>query len=109
MQYNTVYAHKRNAVHHVHATVSFAYEGYAQQFSDDPVVYESDVHRVLVRPNRVYIECCGDLSELASVCSSEQLLAVFQPILAPLSLRCELRDCNVYGTNEGGTFVVLHR
>ena len=108
MQYKTVYKHKRNAVYYMYAPVCYAYEGYAQQFSDNPIVYETHVLRVLVRANTVYVDCCSALSEIASVCSTMQ--NVVQPVLAALNLH-NYTVCNnvVYGTNDGGCFIVLHK
>jgi hypothetical protein len=95
MQYNTVYAHKHNAIYHVNAVVTH----------DDCY---SDVLRVLVRKGRVYVECCGELGEITSKCSN--LLPVFAKVLAALGLHnCKQLHTGNYGTNEGSTFVVFAR
>jgi hypothetical protein len=94
MQYNTVYKHKRNAIFNVCATVTH----------DDQ---ESDVLRVLVRKDSVFVVCCGDL---ASELRCNDHAALFAPVLAALQLQ-QFNKCNniVYETNEGGCFVVLHK
>ena len=95
MQYNTVYAHKHNAIYNVNAVVKYKF-------------YESDVLRVLVRKQRVYIECCGELGELTSNCANLQ--RVFAKVLAALGLHnCKQLHTGNYGTNDGSTFVVFAR
>jgi hypothetical protein len=95
MQYNTVYTHKHNAIYNVNAFVKYKYD-------------ESDVLRVLVRKERVYVVCCGELGEITSKCAN--LLPVFAKVLAALGLHnCKQLHTGNYGTKDGGTFVVFAR
>jgi hypothetical protein len=94
MQYTTAYKHKQNAIYNVYATVAH----------DDQ---ECDVLRVLAREDAVYVVCDGDLgSELRC----DNYAALFAKVLQALQLQ-DYNKCDnfVYGTKDGGCFVVLHK
>jgi hypothetical protein len=106
------HVNQHGASYAVDQDVVYNYEGHAGQWRDDPLEYEFAVHRVYVpRAGAVRVYCCGELTEVANQCApvAELLRPVLQQLAVASASTVLAWDNTVYGTADGGTYVLLER